>query len=366
MKKLISYIPERFTPLKDSQDVKIFLGVFKIFNNNISFVDRSNVILPPLHVDTVDHIKLPEPNPQFNLSFKDCALARAEEIYNKHLEFNVPIRVGWSGGIDSSAALMSFIELLGMNKAKQVLEITTTNQCIVENPWVWEKVIRKENFKVNNAMRFTESWNGAEITVNGEGGDQVHGTDIYRALVKLYGQDALTIKWTPELIINHVTKLTSGFLNNTEAEFLANIFINKVKQSELEITTLADFWWWMNFTCKWASTFYRILLKSPHPLTKSYVDNYYFPFYGSEKFQLWSMYKRDEKHKGNWETYKWKAKEFVVEVSRCPEYSFKHRQGSLTTVMSHTKKYEAIDNEFNFYEHTDPVAWYNPNNSFRI
>lgn len=366
MKKLISYFPERFAPLSHLQDVKIFLGVFKIFNNNISFVDRSNVITPPIHVDTLDHIKLPALDPNFNLSFRDCAIARAEEIYQKHLEFNVPIRIGWSGGIDSSAALMSFIELLGMERAKQVIEVSMTNQSMIENPWVWEKVVRKENFKVVNAMGFSENWDGSEIIVNGEGGDQVHGADIYRTLIKLYGADALTMTWTPEVIIKHVSAQTAGILDSNEAEFLANLFISKVQQSGLNITTLADFWWWLNFTCKWASTYYRVLLKSARPLTKDYVDNYFFPFYGSEKFQLWSMYKREEKHQGSWETYKWKAKEFVIQTSNCPGFSFKHRQGSLTTVMAHTKRYEAIDNEFNFYADIDPALWYNPDNSFRI
>jgi hypothetical protein len=366
MSTLISYIPGRFSLINHLPGVKIFLGIFKIFNDNISFIDRSNIIIPPIKVETLNHIKLPELDPNFNLSFRDCAMARAEEIYKKHLEFNVPIRVGWSGGIDSSAALMSFIELLGVDKAKQVLEISMTEHCIVENPWVWERIVRKNNFTIINAMRFSEKWDGSEIGVNGECGDQVNGTDIYRALIKLYGQEALTMLWTPALIVNHVKTFTAGHLSDKEAEFLADLFINQVKQCELEIVTLADFWWWLNFSCKWASVFYRILLKSPHSLSEQYVDNYFFPFYASEKFQLWSMYKREEKHQGSWTTYKWKAKEFVIETSGCPEFDFKHRHGSLYSVVAHTKKFEAIDNEFNFYTNIDPEAWYNPNNSFRI
>ena len=365
MKNLICYTPSRFRPLNHLPDVKIFHGIFKIFNDNISFTDRSGIIVPPVKTETPQQIKLPELNPNFNLSFRDCAMARAEEIYKKHLEFGVPIRIGWSGGADSSAALMSFIELLGMERATQVLEISMSAHCITENPWLWEKIVRKENFTLINTLNYSETWNGSEISVNGECGDQVHGTDIYRMLVRLYGPDAFTMTWTPELIMRHVRNQTHQILTEKESEFLAEIFMNSVRQCPLNITTLADFWWWLNFSCKWGSVFYRILLKSTHNLSAEYVDNYFFPFYGSEKFQLWSMYKREEKHQGNWATYKWKAKEFVIQTSGCDEYAFKHRQGSLYAVTTHTKRFEAIDNDFNFYSHTDPELWYNPNNSFR-
>ena len=75
------------------------------------------------------------------------------------------------------------------------------------------------------------------------------------------------------------------------------------------------------------------------------------------------MYKREEKHKGDWNSYKWKAKEYVCSLVG-EEYAMKHRQGSLTVVMSHIPKYEAIDSDFNFINKIDTEYWYNPNNTF--
>jgi hypothetical protein len=365
MKKLIYYVPGQCKSLEHRPDAKIFLAIFKIFTDNISFVDRSNVIVPPIYTETPNHIKLPEPNPAFNLSFDECAIARAQEIYNKHLEHGVPIKLAWSGGTDSSAALMAFIELLGIQKAKESLEIVMTSNGIVENPYIWEKIVRKENFKLVNTMNFTEKWDGSEIMVNGEAGDQVHGTDIYRALRRMYGKESMTMLWTRERILQHI-KWKATELTEHECEVLADIFIRHINSAPIEITTLADFWWWINFSCKWGSTIYRLVAKSPHPVDADFINNYFFPFYASEKFQLWSMYKREEKHKGNWETYKWKAKEFVCKTSGCDELYLKHRQGSLFTVLTHTNKFEAIDNEFNFYKNINPEDWYNPNNSFKV
>jgi hypothetical protein len=365
MKKLIYYVPSVFNSISHLPDVKIFSAIFKIFHDNISFVDRTNIITSPIHTETLNHIKFPEPEPSFNLGFDEVAIGRAEEIYKKHIEFGVPIRLAWSGGTDSSVALMAFIEYLGMEQAKKSIEIVMTSTGIVENPYIWEKIIRKENFKLINTTSFSEKWDGSEIMVNGEAGDQVSGTDIYRALRTLYGKDSMTMPWKREHIVNHI-KWKAAYLNQQEAEKLADIFINQVKHAHIEILTLADFWWWLNLTCKWSAVMYRLVAKAPQPVDEKFIDNYFFPFYASKQFQLWCIYKREEAHQGNWETYKWKAKEFVCKTSGCDELYFKHRQGSLFTVLSHTKKYEAIDNEFNFYTSPNPEDWYNPNNSFKV
>lgn len=366
MSNLVYYVPGSFTGLEHYPDARLWLAIFKIFTDNVSFVDRSGIIKSPIRTSVSDIVKLPNPDATFNLSFDECAVARAEEIYQQHLKHGVPIRVHWSGGIDSSTALMSFIELLGMSKAKEVVEVVMTSNGILENPHVWERVVRKENFKLIHTMTFSESWSGEEIMVNGEAGDQVHGVDIYRFLRKLFGPNSLTMKWTRDLIVRHITVKLAPSYSTNEIEHLADIFINKVQQAPINIDTLGDFWWWLNFSCKWNSVVYRLVAKSPHPVNEDYIKEYFFPFFASEKFQLWSMYKREEKHKGDWESYKWKAKEFVARVSGCPEYMFKHRQGSLYTVLAHTSKNEAIDDNYNFYKNIDPEFWYEPNNSFKV
>lgn len=364
MSKLIYYSPTRFSSLSNLSDVRVWLTLFKIFPTGISFVDRTGIIEIPIRTATPDQVSLPTPTPDFNLSFGECAVNRAREIYAKHLEFGVPIRIQWSGGIDSSAALVSFIELLGIEEAKRCLEIVMSSECIVENPYMWENLIRKEGFTIKNTLQFTEQWDGSCIMVNGEQGDQVQGTDLYRMLIQQLGENALTIPWTEELVVNFIK--FKARVDDADARALAQVLINQVQQAPIDIVTLADFWWWINFTCKWSATFYRIVTKSIPQVDNKFIDNYFFPFYGSNDFQLWSMYKREEKHKGNWATYKWKAKDFVCDFLENDYYQAKHRQGSLQKVLVHTTKAEAIDDEFKYYNTINPQDWYLPNNSFRI
>lgn len=361
MSNLIYYTPGVFQQIATKPDVRIWLGCFNVFQSTISFIDRTNTIQVPVKTETLNENLLPV-NPNFNLTFKDCAIKTAERIYGKHKEFGVPIKMHWSGGIDSSAALTSFIDLLGMEEAKRCITIVMSSTGIYENPYMW-KLIRKEGFNITNSLSFDDTYSEDYIAVNGEGGDQVHGTDVYRPLIRRYGSDILNTIWTEDLIRDFVAA-RSG-LTQEDSNILADVFIRQVRNANIDIKTVGDFFWWLNFTCKWSSTFYRLLTKSSTSIDRKTINNHFFPFYSSEEFQLWAMYKREEKHKGDWNTYKWKAKEYVCGLIG-QEYALKHRQGSLMAVMSHVPRYEALDSDFNLINKTDVEYWYNPNNSFGV
>jgi len=359
--KLIYYSPGTFEQISDKPDIKIWMALFDLYQLNISFVDRTNVIRTPIKTESPIETSLPVSS-SFNLSFDECAVKTAERIYKKHESTGVPIRLHWSGGIDSSAAVAAFIDLLGAEKASKTIEIVMSANGMIENPYMWEKIIRKEKFKIINSLTYEDKFNSEYIAVNGEGGDQIHGGDIYRPLISKFGPDILNKNWNETLVIEFIRMRTS--LNQDESEFLAQLLIKQIRLAPVAIETMADFFWWLNFTCKWNCTFYRLLTKSVSPIERATINNHFFPFYSSEEFQLWSMYMRHEKHKGNWDTYKWKAKDYVCKILKDNSYQAKHRQGSLTVVMSHTPRYEAIDSNFNFHTKLNPLDWYEPNNDF--
>jgi hypothetical protein len=364
MNELLFYTPARFSVLSHLPDIKLWLSLFKVFNDNIAYVDRTGVTVNPIRCTTLDHIKIPQSDPAFNKTFKQCALITAENIYKKHREHQVPIRVFWSGGIDSTAALLSFVELLGVAEAKRAVEVVMSSRSILENPYAWEKIVRKENFTLHNALHFKEQWNGDSIIVNGECGDQVQGGDGYRNISTVFGVNAITKPWTVGDLQQFVS--VRGGLGPTETEHLVNIFVQQINQAPIPIVTLGDFVWWLNFSGKWASTYYRTATKSLTPLTVEFFDNYFFPFYASDEFQLWSMYTKHEQHKGDWASYKWAAKDFICECLGSQEYQQKHRHGSLVAVLNHTKRASAIDQNFGLHYDLNPEEWYNPNNSFKM
>lgn len=365
MLPLIYYVPGNFRHLENSyKDVKIWRGIFNLFTDNVCFIDRSNVIKSPVSSTSLEYTALPDLNTSFNLSFDQCAIETAKEIYSKHESNGAKIKLAWSGGIDSSVILMSFIELLGINKTTKILDVVMTQKSIMENPYLWEKIIRQENFNIVHATEFSEKWDGSEILVNGEGGDQIHGTDIYRNLRFKYGKLSMDTKWTQDLVLEYIKWRVKHF-NDNEANILTEVLIKLVNHAPIKIETQADFWWWINFTCKWASVIYRLVTKSTTSVNIDFLKDYYFPFYTNNLFQQWAMTKRNEVHRGDWESYKWKAKEFIISSTGCKELDLKHRQGSLYQILAHTSKIEAIDKNFKYYQEINPLEWYCPNNSFK-
>jgi hypothetical protein len=370
MSNLIFQTPARFKDL-ESPDVKLWIATVRLFTDNVSFIDRSGVIVAPIKTSTHEINKIPMLDPSFNMSFEECVIDRVKEIYQQHLDFQIPIRIYWSGGIDSTTALLGFIDYLGISRAKEVIEIIMNHTTIMENPLVWEKCIRGQGFKIINASHFNETWDKKSLMVNGECGDQVQGSDLLKWLYIRYGADGFNRPWREDEIFNFVKDrssspvlLPSG-IDDVTAKKITDILVNQINHAPMEFESMARVLAWINFSCKWCSTFYRIVTRSNFPVDEYTIKNYYFPFYASVNFQQWAMKDNGEKHKGSWVTYKWAAKDYICKILGDQGFQLKHRYASLIHILSHTPRCEAIDDQFNFYDKIVPEDWYNPNNSFK-
>jgi hypothetical protein len=372
MNQFIFYTPSVFKSLVHLPDVKLWLQTLRVSGDNIGSIDRTGTTINPIRTTTLDINKLPKFDPTFSMSFDECAINRAKEIYNQHQIKNVPIRLSWSGGIDSSTALLSFIELLGVKEASNCIEVVMTHASIMENPYIWEKIVRKENFKIVNASHFNESWNGGAIIVNGEGGDQVHGGDMPKHLFTLFGSDGLKMPMNEDNVYRFVKFRSNSPLiiapgiNHDDAIKVTDVLCRQFRNAPIPLETMNDALSMLNFSSKWASTFYRLITKANRPLSEEFIKNYYFPFYGSLDFQQWAMHPNGEKTKGTNESYKWKAKEYICRVSNTPELQMKHRFSSLVGIFNHVKRADFIDKELNFYKEINPEEWYNPENTFKL
>lgn len=371
MNQFIFYTPSVFKSMVHLPDVKLWLQFSRVSGDNIGTIDRTLTTIPPIKTTTLDINKLPEFDPNFNLSFDECAIKRAKEIYNQHLLKNVPIRLSWSGGIDSSAALLSFIELVGIKEASNCIEIVMTNTSIMENPYIWEKIIRKENFKIINASYFKETVNSDAIIVNGECGDQIHGGDMPRHLFSLFGSKGLSTPVTEDNVYQLVKFRSNSPLiipagiNHEDAIKVTDILCKQFRNAPYYPETMNDALGMLNLTSKWSAVFYRLITKAGKNLTEDFIKDYYFPFYHNSDFQQWAMHPNGEKTKGSNETYKWKAKEYICRLSNTPELQMKHTFNSLVGILNHVNRADFIDDKLNLYKDINPEEWYNPHNSFK-
>lgn len=211
MKSLIFQTPVKFKSLP-GKDVKLWLALTRIMSDNVSFIDRTNSIVNPIRTITHPINSLPTVESSFNMSFDDCVIDRVKQIHQKHLELQVPIRIQWSGGIDSTSALMGFIDYLGIEAARSCVEIIMNHSSIMENPMVWEQIVRKENFKVINSSHFDTLLDGNSIIVNGECGDQVQGSEMLRYLYITFGDEGFDKPWNEDLLLGFVKSRSSSAL----------------------------------------------------------------------------------------------------------------------------------------------------------
>jgi len=360
---LYCYNPIRFSSF-EKQDIKTFNELYKIINFGVAFIDRTEIIKTPVRTAIPLQLKLPAYDSTFNMSYEECCQARVRKILKKQEELDVPINLLYSGGIDSSLILVSFIKELGMTEAEKRIQIMLHTESIEENPWMWHRILRRSNFKMIASEEMSNNWNKEKLIVGGEFNDQLMGSEMIRKLCEWKSDRILHQLWTETLMTEFHLYMN---LSKEDAEHWTKVFLEHVKRAPCAVETVYEWWWWINFTCKWSSIYFRLLMhvKNKALVTQEYLDNYYFQFYGDENFQKWSMVNRTHKIKDSWLSYKWHSKELIAEVCG-EEYKSKIKRGSLWRLLSYTIGAEAIDQNYNFIEKVKPIDWYNSNNSFII
>ena len=360
MRSAISYNPNRFATLK-GEDSRRWLTLFNITNYNVTFADRTGNIVNPIRTSVPSRLAMPAYDPNFTMTYEQCCQARVREILAKQQQLDVPIRLMYSGGIDSSLVLVSFIKEIGLAETEKRLQLVLSIESIEENPWMWERVLRRSKFKMINGEAHGGDWGRDRILIGGEFNDQLLGADGYRDLVQWRGDQILKQRWTESLMFEWYSKK----VGDRDGAMWTRIFSEHLRKAPCPIDTVADWWWWINFSCKWSSVYFRVIMfaRDQQAITDEYLDNYYYQFYGTDHFQKWAMANREDKIKDGWMSYKWKARQLIADFCG-HEYQQKIKRNSLWRLLGYKRGAELIDDQYNFIMTVDPQQWYQPNNSF--
>ena len=65
----------------------------KVLHTNVSLVDRTEKIVMPYKFQLYSDFKMPTDLTNFNMSYTDCLLERAEELYSLSVKLKVPLKV---------------------------------------------------------------------------------------------------------------------------------------------------------------------------------------------------------------------------------------------------------------------------------
>jgi hypothetical protein len=348
---LITYQAKHFVrEMSSNPNYKIWIDFYKIFNDwSIGITDRTGNFSFPIKTIIPKNMHAPAFSVN-NITYRECCINRAKEILQKQNDLDIPIHIMYSGGIDSTAVLCSFIDLLGVKGAADRVVLKMSKESIDENPFFWYKFIRPY-FKIEESdFGYNELDFGKIIYVTGELNDQLFGSDIQQHFSLFGGDEFLNHSADVGLLQSFFEKFKG--LSEVSAKFWAESFYKNLDYCPNHYGKMWDIMWWYNFSWKWIYVYYRVFLysKAEGPINKSWLENNYFPFFATDDFQLWSMNNNEPKHLGLWSTYKYTAKKYISDVSMNPEYMKKVKRQSLQNIVhlrpiehAMTENYEIID-----------------------
>ena len=288
------------------------------------------------------------------LSTEECiedSVFQLCELADKHsggVLSNKKIYVLWSGGIDSSTALLGIWRyarhLFNQSRVIVLHTESSTNESPFIYKWMLENNIQAE--QVSSVIEFLKGQSQApdsitndnnNIYVTGELGDQIMGNFYNMGAFPLLNDE-----------VNFLSKDVFSFLNPIEDkerkdswyEFSRLIYDNR----KTDIETVFDLLSWANFTCKYEHPKYRLWLSTGRKKpTYNFFDTY--------EFQNWAMNNNwREKCNGNWWTqYKMPWKKFIYDITGNDYALVMRKQASL--VQDHgdqmiDRKFRYIDENF--------------------
>jgi len=266
---------------------------------------------------------------KFNKSWEECCMDAAKELWKS----GKPIELFWSGGIDSSGALIALLET---KSNSDVLNIRYTQDSIDEFPLMWEKMVKGKNNPLPHKEMLVNTLfeNHDIIKVTGECGDQCFGSDALHANLDKYADDWETIfTWPNGKLFNKSSDAPKDSEQNykNKKSQLVEILFENVDYSPVEIKTIFDLFWWCNFCFKWQDVNSRMIFT--FSTTTEWQST--ISFFNTENFQKWSIINHDIKHGGTWETYKQPAKEYINKYIKDETYrKNKTKEPSLIKILA--------------------------------
>lgn len=350
----------------DSPDVKLWSEVYHFIGKNTSLVDRSGVVKMPFNLIPYPDFEVPKDHKGFSKTYEQCCDERVKELVAKSDQLGVPIYLLYSGGIDSTTVLVSFMKALTPDELKSRLVVLLNQDSINENPNFYYNYVRKL-CRISSSDRLTSLFDGKKIIVGGEHNDQLFGSDLVGKLIRT--DSSFDFKWPYNR--ENISKCFKifGATSDVAIDHWITLVDQTAKEHHVELDTVFHFFWWLNFVFKWQSVFCRMLLRVDSSLRTNintdFVQQYYHHFFSSKDFQRWSMANTDLKIKNTWYTYKFTAKDLIYEFNKDADYrDNKLKVGSLYRLFLQKDTPVALTDNFEYIYNIDVGKYYQPNNSF--
>lgn len=338
-----------------------------VYGSNGAMIDRTNTISTPFNTKNIEWLSMPVIENVFTKSLEQCCHEHARTIIDQSIQENKTITIMWSGGIDSTCMVSSFLSVATVAELERIT-ILLNKDSILENPDFYRKhLIGKLKCKDSN------SWptyiDPFIIFLTGEGGDQLgwfgftrHSESAFNEL----GWDFLKMPATSDNIIKCLEKICQ---NKEVARVCYERVIDPLKKTAIvDVNTVSQSLWWTIFCVKWQNVYLRImnnLIDTQHVDTK-YMQSNFKMFFQSNDIQRWIMCNNEKALWVNKFTdIKLPLKEIIYRFDKNQHYlENKVKLGSLGRLSLMRPSIGFITSTWDFLDTVDIESYYNKNNSF--
>jgi len=305
--------------------------------------EQINAFKYTLTCETIDEIL--EWEPQNNLTFEEQIERHSLDLKARTEDKNVYLM--YSGGIDSTAALVSMINTWGNDIER--LHLLMSYRSITEFPEMWSVINKKFKGRIINSIDRMDQYYNSGYIITGEHGDQIFGSDQLLKANAFFGKQCIHDSWEKYIFTLYKRQFKSKKYMENNGKNLKE-FIDLLRWTTefcpFPIRSVFDWVWWVNFTNKWQLVKYRSLL-SEESLDLNEKFSKIINFYNSPSWQRWSLDNHHLKIKDHILTYKYPAKEYIVNKTGFDSYLHKPKVGSLQHIWKNFTKPDGIDENFN-------------------
>lgn len=346
------------------KDILDWGKIYKLLNFAVSINDRTSTLKLPIHQSVYEQCVMPEYK-STSITYEQCCDERAKQIYDLSVELDKPIGIMWSGGIDSTGIVVSFLRNYSMDDLRKRIKIIMSTQSISENPEFYHRFILP-NFPFVSSETLPWLFGNDMILVTGEFNDQLFGSDMIRGLL-LKDKELVSKKIDKDYMLQYVD-------NQINDKFISEILCNSIYETSekhgIVLEKNADWFWWFNFCYKWQTVHFRsyclTIPKDAHKIDREWDKKYMHHFYQTDNFQLWSMNNPQVREFTEWKDYKKESKQLIYDYDKNEKfYNDKIKNASLYNVFWARMLNECVTSEFEIVEKFEPEEYYNPNNHFK-
>lgn len=241
-------------------------------------------------------------------TMQQLCTVRAETIVNEAQRDNLPIRLLWSGGIDSTCVAAALLDALGDETDR--LEVSYSKKSVAEYRKFY-RMLKKRGIRLTEIKTVSEALRNDALIVTGEHGDQIFGSMLAGDLEFQH----LNVHWRDVLPAHIGTKI-----GEKPARVMLEYLKPQLAACPIPLTTTYDFLWWANFSMKWQTVSQRVLATRDTPEDRNAVAPMLRHFFRTDDFQRWSLANPDQKIRYDWPSYKYPLKDIIFEFNGDKRY----------------------------------------------